>query len=774
MVDLSTFRNQRTIYSEEHEMYRDTVQRFIRTEIEPHLKEWEEAGQYDPAIFRKAGQAGILCPHIPEEYGGGGGDILHQVILQEEQGYSVMGAHLEAGLSTDLASYIIYQCGTEEQKKAWLPRCASGELIIEASITEPLAGSDLSRVRTTAVRDGPEYVINGSKLFISNGCIIDMTPVLCRVGGADGPFAVFLVEANLEGFIRGENMVTMARGSGILSELFFEDMRVPADCLLGGEEGMGLQHALSVITVARAAMCARWLAQAEYAFATTVEFVREREAFGRRVFDFQNTQFKLAEMKAELDAARAYMDKCLEKALAGTLSAVESSMLKLWMSEKENRIIDECLQLHGGMGYMNEHPISKMYTSARAHRIFLGTSEIQKVQIGRSVEKDIEKHADPLSDDRDPHVFGEEHAMFRQTTRRFFEEVVDPHAIAWEEQGYVPRDAWRAAGDAGLLGLCIPPEYGGPGAGLIFNLITSEELGFSIGGTLAGSFITSDLAAHILVHHGTGEQKQRWYPGIVSGDVIQAFGVTEPGAGSDVHAIRTHARRDGNDWVINGSKVYISNGTRADLIYLLAKTGDCKGEMTFFLLDPTLAGVERRRLKTMGRSTWDVAEIFLDEVRVPAESVIGKENRAFHIVTDTFAVDRVQIAGKALGGAHLAYRLAAEYATERTAFGRRMIDYQNSQFKLAEVKAELAVARAYLDSACLRLQQGTLDLASGAGVKLWLAQMENRVVDDCLQLFGGAGYMHDYPISRLYTGARLQRIYAGTDELQKIAIARSL
>lgn len=776
MVDLSKFRAQRSIFSEEHHQYRESVRRFIESEIEPFLKQWESAGQFDSGIFRKAGQAGLLCPHIPQKYGGGGGDVLHQIILQEEQGYSVMGAHLEAGLSTDLASYIIYRCGTEQQKHTWLPKCAAGETIVEVAVTEPSAGSDLSNVRTVAKREGSGYRISGSKLWISNGTILDMSPVLCRVGGFDGPFAMFLVDSNAEGFSRGPNMETMARGSGSLSELFLDNVRVPADRLLGGEGGRGLQQAMSVISLARAAMCARWLAQAERVFASTLDFVRERKVFGQRVFDLQNTQFKLAELKARLDAARAFVDKYLLKVSTDALSITESSMLKLWVSETENAIIDECLQLHGGTGYMNAHPISKFYTSARVHRIYLGTSEIQKVQIGRSVDADLKNQADPLSDDRDPRVFKEEHKLFRRGVRRFFTDMVDPKSNEWSEQGFLPRELWKAAGSAGLLGLCVPPEFGGAGASLVFNVITSEELGYSIGGNQIGSFITSDLAAHILVEHGTREQQQRWCPGIVKGEVIQAFGVTEAGAGSDVHNIRTVARKDGNDWLINGSKMYISNGTKADLVYLLCKTGtgSSRGDMSFFLVDTSLPGIERRRLKTMGYPAGDVAELFFDDLRVPAEALIGEEGRAFQIVTSTFAADRVQIAGRALGAAQLAYRLAAEFTADRQAFGQRVLDFQNSQFKLAEVKTELAVARSHLDEACLQLANGSLGLAMSAGVKLRLTEMENRVVDECLQLFGGAGYMQEYPISRLYTGARLQRIYAGTSELQKVAIARSL
>jgi len=410
------------------------------------------------------------------------------------------------------------------------------------------------------------------------------------------------------------------------------------------------------------------------------------------------------------------------------------------------------------------------------HRIFLGTSEIQKVQIGRAIEKEFANQDDPLSNDRDPAVYGEEHRMFRQTVRRFFEEVVDPQAEEWAENGYLPREAWLAAGEAGMLGLCVPEEYGGSGADLSYNNITSEELGYSLAGTVVGSFITSDLAVHILVGHGTEEQKRRWCPGIAKGEVIQAFGVTEPGGGSDVHAIRTVARKEGGDWVINGSKLYISNGTKADLIYLLAKTPTSENDraMSFFLLDTTLPGIERRRLKTLAYAAGDVAEIFLDNVRVPADALIGEEGRAFHIVTNTFAADRVQIAGRCLGAAHLAYKLAVDYSLDRKAFGQRVFDFQNTQFRLAEVKTELAVARAHLDAACASMVAGTLDLATGAGVKLRLGEMVGRVADTCLQFFGGAGFMDEYPISRIYAGARLERIYAGTSELQKIAIARSL
>jgi alkylation response protein AidB-like acyl-CoA dehydrogenase len=377
----------RPIFQEEHNLYRETVRRFFKTEVEPHLGEWEKAGRFPRDLFCKAGEAGILCAGFPEEYGGGGGDFLHHVIMHEESGFSIAGAYLDGGLNTDGSAYMIYRAGTEEQKKYWIPKYASGEVVAEAAITEPGGGSDVAAIRTTAEKDGDHYIVNGSKIWITNGNYCDMFPTVVRTGkdAASSSFSILLIPANLEGVSTGRNLETMARGCGDLAEVFFENVRVPAENLLGGQEGRGFAQAMSILADMRLAEGARFLAAAELGFEITVDYVKNRKAFGQRVYDFQNTQFKLAEMKTQLAMGRAFIDACLAKAVSGNVDPVEASMAKLAMSELEGKVLDECVQLHGGAGFSNEYPISKLYTTARVHRILLGTSEIQKLTIARSI-----------------------------------------------------------------------------------------------------------------------------------------------------------------------------------------------------------------------------------------------------------------------------------------------------------------------------------------------------------------------------------------------------
>jgi long-chain-acyl-CoA dehydrogenase len=377
----------RSIYSEEHLQFRDTVRRFFEREIDPHVREWERAGMFPRELFRKAGQAGLLQAGVPVEYGGGGGDFLHHVILHEQHGYSVAGASMGGGLGIDGSGYVILAGGTEEQKKEWLPRYASGEVVAEACFTEPQSGSDVAGFRTFARKDGSDYVINGHKIWITNGSLCTMLPVVAKTdpdGGSKG-MSIFLVDADMKGVSKSRPIETLHKGCANEAEFFFEDVRVPADRLLGGQEGGGFKHVMSVLNDMRVAEGARYLAAAETAFDLTLEYVKNRKAFGQRIFDFQNTQFRLAEMKTELTVGRAYIDAMLRKVMDDTLTATDSSMAKLWLSELEFRVADQCLQFFGGMGYAHEMPISQIWTHARVHRILLGTSEIHRMAIGRTL-----------------------------------------------------------------------------------------------------------------------------------------------------------------------------------------------------------------------------------------------------------------------------------------------------------------------------------------------------------------------------------------------------
>ncbi|HTT83649.1 MAG TPA: acyl-CoA dehydrogenase family protein [Rhizomicrobium sp.] len=374
----------RGIFEEEHHAFRETVARFYAKEVEPNVSRWEAQGIYDRDLFYKAGEAGILCPGIPEEYGGGGGDVLHHFICYEEHGYSERASGFE-GIDTDSTSYLILSAGTEDQKRRWLPKYARGEVVVEGAFSEPHSGSDVGSMRTHAVRDGDSYILNGSKIWITNTNLLDLCLVVARTSREAEPkqFSMFIVDMTLPGVSRGRPIRTMHRGPGNLGEIFFDNVRVPATELLGGRKGSGLKQGGHSLNVSRLALSARIIASCERALELTLDFVRDRRAFGQRIFDFQNTQFKLADIRTQIEVGRAFVDKCMLKALHNRLTPAEASMAKLWTSEIESGIMDTCVQLHGAMGLSHEHPISQMFTGARSHRIMMGTSEMQRQTILR-------------------------------------------------------------------------------------------------------------------------------------------------------------------------------------------------------------------------------------------------------------------------------------------------------------------------------------------------------------------------------------------------------
>jgi alkylation response protein AidB-like acyl-CoA dehydrogenase len=377
----------REVFDDEHVAFRQTVRRFFREEVEPHYRDWEREGTFPASVFKRAGAAGILQAGVPAEYGGGGGDFLHHVILHEEMGYSPAGASMGGGLGIDGSSYLILAGGTEEQKREWLPRYASGETIAEACFTEPQSGSDVAGFRTHARKDGDGYVINGNKTWITNGNLCTMVPVVCKTDNPDGSqgLSILLVDIDTPGVTRSRPIETLHRGCANECEFYFADVRVGRERLLGGREGGGFKQVMGVLNDMRVAEGARYLAAAELAFAVTLEFVSSRKAFGQRILDFQNSQFRLAEIKTELAVGRAFLDQTLAKIKRGRLTPVDASMAKMWLSELEFRVADQCLQLHGGMGYAHESVISSIWTHARVHRILLGTSEIHRVLIGKSL-----------------------------------------------------------------------------------------------------------------------------------------------------------------------------------------------------------------------------------------------------------------------------------------------------------------------------------------------------------------------------------------------------
>jgi acyl-CoA dehydrogenase len=382
----------------------------------------------------------------------------------------------------------------------------------------------------------------------------------------------------------------------------------------------------------------------------------------------------------------------------------------------------------------------------------------------------------PMNESHSTSPFTEEEDMYRRTVRAFFDRELDPHAEKFVGDLDYDRAFWRKAGAAGLLGAAIPEEYGGPGASGLCSVVLQHELGRSTGGTTVGTSIGNDIVTSLLVKGGSESLVRRWAPGILSGDIRQCFAVTEAEAGSDITALRTSAVREGDHYVVNGSKIFSSNANKAELIYFVAKTDPSKRGRgcSMFVVEADTPGISRRGMETMGYDAYDVAEIHFDNVRVPAENLLLGEGRAFELIFYIFGLERLEVAARALGEAELAFRLALDYVKERKQFGQRIFDFQNTQFKLAEMKTDIEVGLAFFHDGVRKYRSGNFNLTDGSMLKLWITEMSSRVVDASLQMFGGAGFMREMTISRLYRGNRLHRLYGGTSELQKVSIAKSL
>ncbi len=377
---------ERHLFSEEHAIFRSNFRQFVETRVLPMQAKWRGQGVVDREIWLEAGEAGFLCPWMEEEYGGAGGDFLHSVIVMEELSRAYESGWA-ASLHSDIIVPYIHAFASHEQKSKWLPGCASGQTVTALAMTEPGTGSDLAAIATTAKRDGDEYVINGAKTFISNGMSCDLVVVAARTANSEDPHrsvSLFVVEADAPGFIRSRKLEKMGMESQDTAELAFDDCRIPAGNLLGNE-GMGFMMLMQQLQQERLCVAILSQASAEIVLEDAIAYTQERKAFGRSISKFQNTQFTLAQCATEIEVGRAFLDSLVGRHVAGEYLVKECSMAKLWQTEMQGRIVDACLQLYGGYGYMLEYPISRAYVDARVQRIYAGTSEIMKVIIAKQM-----------------------------------------------------------------------------------------------------------------------------------------------------------------------------------------------------------------------------------------------------------------------------------------------------------------------------------------------------------------------------------------------------
>lgn len=372
-------------------------------------------------------------------------------------------------------------------------------------------------------------------------------------------------------------------------------------------------------------------------------------------------------------------------------------------------------------------------------------------------------------------AFDENHHLFRDQVRKFFDRELVPNLERWETDGVVDRDFWRACGGAGLLCPTLPEAYGGMGADFAYNIVIDEELTYA--GSSAGIALQSDIVADYILNYGSEEQKQRWLPPMITGEVITAIAMTEPGTGSDLQGVTTTATREGDQYRINGAKTYITNGQNADLIIVVARTAARRSSdaISLILVEATRAGFARgRNLDKIGQHSADTSELFFSDVLVPVENLLGAEGAGFKYLMNQLPQERLSIAAAAQAGAQRAFDEAVKFTKDRRAFGGTIFDLQNTRFTLAGLAAELQAGWAHLDWCITRRLKGELTAVEASAAKLWHSELQWKCCDAALQLHGGAGYMNEYPIARLWRDARVQRIYGGTSEIMKEVIGRSL
>jgi acyl-CoA dehydrogenase len=375
----------RTLFTPDHETFRDSVRRFMNEEVAPNEDRWQEQGYVDREVWQKAGANGFLCVSMPEEYGGAAADRLYSVVLMEEQAFA-NSSSIGFGLHSEIVAPYLNRYGSAALKQKYLPKMVTGEMIGAIAMTEPGAGSDLQAIKTTAVRKGDKYILNGSKTFITNGWHSDLVIVVAKTDPAKGAkgTSLIIVDTSMPGFTKGKRLKKMGLKGQDTSELFFDNVEVPAENLLG-EENNGFIYLMQELPWERMQIAIGAMAKTEAAIKWTIDYVNNRKAFGTPVSSFQNTRFKLAEVTTQCQVGRVFVDRCMELLLENKLDAATAAMAKMWASDIENRIIDECLQLHGGYGFMMEYPIAKAYVDARVQRIYGGTNEIMKEVIARSL-----------------------------------------------------------------------------------------------------------------------------------------------------------------------------------------------------------------------------------------------------------------------------------------------------------------------------------------------------------------------------------------------------
>ncbi len=794
-------------FTAEHDQLRQTVRRWVATEITPHVQEWEADG-FPDAIIARAGELGLLGLTVDPDDGGSGGDYWASVVLGEELGRSGFGGlPMALGVQTDMATPPIAKFGTPEQRRRYLAPAVAGQKIAAIGISEPGAGSDVAGIRTRAVRDGDGWVLNGAKTYITNGTRADFVTMVVRTGGEPGDhdgLSLMLVDTDLPGFSVARKLDKLGMRSSDTAELSLVDVHLGPDALLG-EEGKGFEQIMWQLQGERLVSGLQAVGTAEALLERAMTYARERQAFGRPIGTFQVQRHRLVEISTRIEAFKRLLYVAADAWNRGEYPTMLVAQVKLSGARLAFWVADEVMQLFGGFGYAEESGIPRLWRDMRLPRIGGGADEVQLEIIGKMLERATSDGPLPRlgvadrTGRRDPGrfarpaaagavggltgggvepLFTAEHDALRETARRFVATEITPFVEEWERARDFPRELFATVGAAGFFGLKFEEAYGGSGPDHVAAAVWVEELArCGAGGLAADLGAHADLAALYVARSGDEAQKQRWLVPSIAGTVIGGLAITEPDAGSDVAGTTTRAVPDGDGWVINGAKTYITNGSWADYVVVLATTDPdaAHGGKTLFVVEAGSPGFERRRLSMLGWHTSHTGELSFTDVWVPDSHRLGELGSGFYAVMRNFAWERVMMSLGAVVAAETALEGAMRYGREREAFGRPIGSFQTWRHTFAHLSTQIAQGRALTEHALRVMVAGREDAAiEAAKAKLFTQRLAVEATDACVQIHGGAGYMTEYPAQRWLRDARLGPIGGGTDEIMAEIIGRSM
>ena len=770
-------------FTEEHELFRQSLRAFIDKEVQPNVDQWEKDGQVSRDLWTKMGDMGFLGLSYPEEYGGMDVDYFYDVVFNEELGRVNSGGFQIAQQVTQyMAGPYVLKYGSDYLKQKYLPGIISGEKLCSIGITEPGAGSDAQNIQTKAIREGDHYIVNGGKTFITNGIYGDFIVTVVKTDPSAGAKGVSLlvIEQAMEG-VSTRKLNKLGWHASDTAEISFDNVKVPVENLIG-LEGRGFAYLMNGLQLERTCFVPSSVVSMEVAIDKALQYMSERYAFGKPINQFQVLRHRIAQLAAEVEALKAFGYYCANLYGNGVYNVKLCSMAKLIATELQEKVATQCLQMYGGYGFIEDYPQARMYRDVRVGTIGGGSSEIMREIIAKMMINDVNYAKAPQTNKGKGvgggliSYFTEEHDLFRETFRAFLEKEVRPNVDQWEKDGELPRDIYKKFGEMGFFGMTLPEAYGGMGGDMMYNVIFDEEIGRMNSGGFGASIGAHPLLA--LTHlnaEGTEAQKQKYLVPGIKGEKIGCLAITEPFGGSDVQAIRTTAVREGDYFIVNGSKTFITNGVLSDFLIVVVKTDpNAKGAkgISLLIMDRGSEGLSATKLDKLGWRASDTGEIAFDNVKVPVENLLGDENRGFFYVMEHFVSERLSLAVAGYAASEYALELTIKYLDEREAFGKKLNQFQVLRHRIAQMSTEVELVKQFTYSLYRRYMDKDYLVKESSMAKLLGTQLADKVMTQCLQMFGGYGFMEAYPMARMFRDHRLGQIGGGTSEIMCEIIAK--